>query len=71
MAELKLECEGCGYTETFTFSKEEVDNLEKHDKRLLTIQKAIPEKPQWVREIFLSGICMCPSCWKKYFGGEE
>lgn len=62
-----FQCEGCGKKEVVFFSKEELENLEKHEQRKMLIQDALPDKPQWIREVYVSGTCMCPDCWKKYW----
>lgn len=61
------QCEGCGKKEVVFFSKEELANLEKHEQRQMLIQKALPDKPKWIREVYVSGTCMCPKCWEKYW----
>lgn len=63
-------CEQCNKREIAFFSLEEIKNLWKHEKREMLIQDAIPEKPQWIRETFVSGKCLCPECWQKYWNGE-
>lgn len=63
-------CNNCGKREIAFFSEEEIDNLHKHANRQMLIQDAIPDKPQWVREIFVSGMCKCPKCWKEYWNGD-
>lgn len=63
-------CEHCGKREIVFFSNEELDNLWLHEQRRMLIQEAIPEKPQWIRETFQSGLCKCPECWQKYWKGE-
>ena len=61
------ECVECGKTEIAFFSKEELQNLERHRNREICIQDAIPEKSRWVREVCVSGISLCPDCWERYF----
>jgi hypothetical protein len=63
-------CNNCGKREWFYFNPTELENLDKHSAREMLIQNAIPEKPQWVRETFVSGMCMCPECWTKYWNME-
>lgn len=63
-------CDNCNKEEIVFFSHEEIDNLTKHQAREMLIQDAIPNKPQWIRETFVSGICKCPDCWEKYWNGE-
>ena len=63
-------CKYCNKMEIVFFSKEELENIQKHSNREITIQNAIPEKPQWIRETFVSGMCLCPECWNKYWKGE-
>lgn len=66
----EFECEHCGKKEIAFFSKQEFDNLIKHHERKMLITDAIPEKPNWIREVYISGLCKCEECWKKYFNGE-
>lgn len=64
-------CADCDYRETVFFSATEMENIEKHSRREMLIQDAIPTKSPMVREWFVSGKCLCPECWKKYWGGGE
>lgn len=63
----KFMCSMCGKTEIVFFSSAELERLARHEKRELLITDAIPDKPQWIRETFLSGLCLCPPCWEEYF----
>ena len=63
-------CDGCGKREIVFFSRQELENLEAHRYREMLIQDAIPNKSQWIREFFVSGMCLCPKCWIKYWNGE-
>lgn len=55
-------CSNCGKEEIAFFSKNELKNLSKNK---MLIQDAIPNKPSWIREAFVSGICLCLECWQK------
>lgn len=63
-------CNGCNKREIVFFSEQEMENIYKHECREMLIQDALPEKPQWIRETFVSGECLCPKCWEKYWNGE-
>lgn len=65
-----FECEHCGKKEIVFFTMKEIENLMKHSNREMLITEAIPEKPAWVREVYVSGLVKCEECWKKYFNGE-
>lgn len=58
-------CADCQKRETVFFSATEMENIEKHSRREMLIQDAIPTKSPMVREWFVSGICVCPECWGK------
>lgn len=63
-------CNGCKKREIAFFSVEELKKLQLHAERKMLITDAIPNKPQWIRETFCSGKCLCPECWQKYWRGE-
>ena len=63
-------CGHCNKREIVFFTMDELEKLKRHANREILITDAIPDKPSWIREFYISGILLCNDCWKKYWNGE-
>lgn len=61
-------CEKCGKMEVAFFTEKEHELLvRKADGEPLLIQDVLPNHSSMVREVFVSGRCICPKCWADLF----